>query len=538
MGENVFSGRSLCVIDDFSVQERQYLFSRTKELKDAIVEGREDRADVFRINDQDYGIYEVFLEDSTRTRESFRNAAKFHHVKVSELNVDSSSFTKGESFADTFNTLCGYSNAIFIIRSKVEGVCRWLEQECTDYARRNGLPYTPVFINAGDGKHEHPTQELLDEFTFLEDNLWSTENIHLALVGDLFHGRTVHSKANGLTLWKNVKVDLIAPKELSMPASYVVKMKENGFDVRSFSSLEEYLAQDDIAPKWYFTRPQLERMGERILKRQDELRASITFRKEWLDVIDPATRFYHPLPRHKEHPTIPTFLDATPFNAWERQSINGMYVRMVLLSFVSGRIGEDFIPPVHETKTEAEDYIVKVSLEGKEGKPKQYSEGVKPLHDGIVIDHICTGDTPSEIREHMRRISRVLDLDDGRGGEWISCGEDGRFKGILFRPEVAPLPRKSLKRLAAVAPGCTLNIISGAKITEKYRMRMPPRIYNFDDLGCTNTACISHESLHEGVPAMFRRTADDKFECAWCDTVHGFKEIWKGAMARDKREEA
>lgn len=527
MGKNVFSGRSLCVIDDFSVEERRYLFSRTRELKNAIMEGRTDIMDAFRINDQDYGIYEVFLEDSTRTKESFRNAAKFHHVKVSELNVDSSSFTKGESFADTFNTLCGYSNAIFIIRSKVEGVCRWLEQECTDYARRNGLPYTPIFINAGDGTHEHPTQELLDEFTFLEDNDWSTDSLHVALVGDLFHGRTVHSKAGGLTLWKNVKVDLIAPQELAMPSSYVVKMKENGFSVRTFASIEEYLTQKDVALKWYFTRPQLERMGERILKRQDELRASITFRRQWLDVIDPTTRFYHPLPRNKEQPTIPTFLDTTPFNAWERQSINGMYVRMVLLSLVSGRTGEDFSPSEKPAQGVPEDYIVKVPLVEKTGKPKQYSEGVKPLHDGIVVDHICTGDAPAEIRDHMRRISRVLGLDEGRGGEWVSCGQDGRFKGILFRPDVADLPRKSLKRLSAVAPGCTLNIISGGKVAEKYRMHMPPRIYNFDDLGCTNTACISHESLHEGVPAMFHRTGDGNFECAWCSTVHGFKDIWK-----------
>ncbi len=493
--------------------------------------------DTFRINDKDFGIYEVFLEDSTRTKESFRNAAKFHQVKVSELNVDSSSFTKGESFADTFNTLCGYSNTIFIIRSKVEGVCRWLQMECSSYAQRNSLPFSPVFINAGDGRHEHPTQELLDEFTFLEDNDWSTDSIHIALVGDLFHGRTVHSKADGLTLWKNVTVDLVAPKELSMPASYIARMKENGFRVRSFASLDEYLAQDKIALKWYFTRPQLERMGERILKKQDELRASITFRRQWLDTIDGRTRFYHPLPRHKEHPTIPTFLDATPFNAWERQSINGMYVRMVLLALVAGRIGADYVPEPAQPEKEIEDYIHEVILSERPAKPKQYSEGVNPLHDGIVVDHICTGDSPAEIREHIARISRVLDVDDGRGGEWISCGSDGRFKGILFRPDVRDLPRKALKRLAAVAPGSTLNIIVDGRVVSKYRMHMPPRIYNFDDLGCTNDACISHENYHEGVPAHFYRTPDNQFECAWCGRVHGFKDIWKSATVRERQEE-
>ena len=148
--ENIFKGRSLCVIDDFSKEERLYFFSQVRKLKDAVKADDKVAIDSFRINDPDFGIYEVFLEDSTRTKESFRNAANFHHVKLTEMNTEHSSFNKSESYADTFNTLCGYNNRIFVIRSKVEGVCRYLKEECTAYARRNGLPYTPAFINAGD----------------------------------------------------------------------------------------------------------------------------------------------------------------------------------------------------------------------------------------------------------------------------------------------------------------------------------------------------------------------------------------------------
>ncbi|MGH0052711.1 MAG: bifunctional aspartate carbamoyltransferase catalytic subunit/aspartate carbamoyltransferase regulatory subunit, partial [Sphaerochaetaceae bacterium] len=209
--QNVFAGRSLCVIEDFSKEERMYLFEQVRTLKQAMESRDESKLAPFRIDNRDFGIYEVFLEDSTRTKESFRNAANFHHVKVSELNSDSSSFNKGESYTDTFNTLSGYENTIFIIRSKLEGVTRHLEDACSAYAERNSLYRKPIFINAGDGKHEHPTQELLDEFTFLEDNAWSNEDLHLALVGDLFHGRTVHSKADGLKIFNHVKVDLIAP---------------------------------------------------------------------------------------------------------------------------------------------------------------------------------------------------------------------------------------------------------------------------------------------------------------------------------------
>ena len=525
---NTFKGRSLCIIDDFSKEERLYLFSQVRRLKAAVASDDKAAIDSFRINDPDFGIYEVFLEDSTRTKESFRNAANFHHAKLTEMSADNSSFNKGESYADTFNTLCGYNNRIFVIRSKVEGVCKYLSQECTGYALRNGLPYTPAFINAGDGKHEHPTQELLDEYTFLEDNDWSTECIHIALVGDLYHGRTVHSKADGLKLWNKVRVDLIAPEELAMPESYITRMKDNGFEVRSFASIEEYLKQNDIATKWYFTRPQLERMGEKILAKADTLRASITFRKDFMDKIPEGTRFYHPLPRHKEHPTIPTFLDDTPLNGWERQSINGMYCRIVLLGLVAGKLGNDFVSTTSESAPAEpeQQWIIEVHNPPKPNK-EEVSEGVRPIRDGIVIDHICKGDSPEEIRRHMALIRKVMDLDGLKGGEWVSQSANGQFKGIIFRPGKFSLDHKQVKRLAAVAPGCTLNIIENAKVSRKYRTSLPPRIYNFDDIMCINEACISNDKQNENIQAMFTKTHDNRYRCAYCGKVHTFKEIFK-----------
>lgn len=528
-----FRGRSLCVIDDLSIEERKYFFNQVRRLKQAIVADDKSRMDEFRINDPDFGIYEVFLEDSTRTKESFRNAASFHHVKLTEMSSSSSSFNKGESYADTFNTLTGYKNQIFIIRSKVEGVCRYLQRECSRYAERNGLPYRPVFINAGDGKHEHPTQELLDEYSFLEDNDFSYDSIQLALVGDLFHGRTVHSKANGLKIFGHVKLDLIAPPELAMPANYLGIMKDNGFEVRSFHSIADYLAQKDVASMWYFTRPQLERMGDRILQRQEELRSCITFRPEFLDKLPKKAIFYHPLPRHKEHPVIPPFLDELPLNGWERQSINGMYCRIVLLALASGRIGGDFVPAAIAEGVADDDYIHKVTKAGPDGRvngrgAKVVSEGVRPIREGLVIDHISKGRSPDAIRKHIRLICRVMNLDSMKGGEWVSTSSDTSiWKGIIFRPGKLEFSRKQLKRLAAVAPGCTLNFISDGMVKEKYRVTMPPRIYNFDDLMCRNEDCISNFLQSENAPALFFRTDENKYRCAYCDKDHDFSEIFR-----------
>jgi aspartate carbamoyltransferase len=242
------------------VEEQMFLYEKTRELKQRWYSG--DDVSDFRIKKRNVGIYIVFVEPSTRTKESFINAAKFHsgpNVKVNVFDSEHSSFNKQESYTDTFSMLTSYSDySIFIVRTRLEGVCRLLERRISEFANRNGIEI-PSFINAGDGKHEHPTQELLDEYTFLEQNSFDNSFIHVALVGDLLHGRTVHSKVNGLKIFKNVKVDLVAPEELMMPDHYIEKMKKNGFEVRIFSSIREYLGQKDVARIWYFTRLQLER---------------------------------------------------------------------------------------------------------------------------------------------------------------------------------------------------------------------------------------------------------------------------------------
>jgi len=526
METNRFQGRTLAVIEDFSLEERLFLFKKTKELKKHLLEKNESALKAFRINNTDFGIYEVFLESSTRTKESFRNAAEFHQIKINNLDVGASSINKKESYADTFNTLTGYDNSIFIVRSKLEGVCRWLEINGKAYARRNGLTVPPSFINAGDGKHEHPTQELLDEFTFLEKLKGRRESIHLALIGDLFHGRTVHSKVHGLQIFKKVKVDLIAPGPLALPVKYRKEMERLGYDVREFESIEDYLNQDRVAGIWYFTRPQLERMGDDILKSADSLREKITFRSEYMEKLPEGTVFYHPLPRHKEHPTIPPFLDSTDLNGWEEQSANGKLIRIVLLGLVAGKLGTDFQAMVSQTGEMEKSFIEEITID-KNRPMKRYTEGVNPISNGIVIDHICRGDDRREIREHTARIIKVMEL-FGKGGEWISSSRDkeGSMKGIIFRPEREELNPSEIKKLAAIAPGSTLNIIRDSRVVRKLRIHMPPKVYNLDSVSCRNPDCISHPSHCENVPSEFIRTSGNNLSCIYCEKEHSFKEIW------------
>ena len=113
-------------------------------------------------------------------------------------------------------------------------------------------------------------------------------------------------------------------------------MKQNNFTVRTFESLKQYLSQSSIAPTRYFTRLQLERMGEEILKQEQQLREAVTcttniYKNLQKTPQSETIKFYHPLPRHKVTPTIPSFLDNTPHNAREKQSRNGMFTRIILL---------------------------------------------------------------------------------------------------------------------------------------------------------------------------------------------------------------
>ena len=385
--KGIFRGRSVGVVGDLSIDEQRYLYRKARELKAGLRSG----ADVsrFRIADQDYSTYLIFLENSTRTRESFRNAALFHGVRATMFDAATSSFAKNESLTDAIKMLIGYApESSFVIRSGLEGVCTYLADYLGPWAERSGYP-RPSFINAGDGKHEHPTQELLDEFSFLEQLEWDGKSIHLALVGDLRHGRTAHSKADGLRIFEQVMVDLVAPPELAMPDAYVDRMRRNGFDVRLWPSIDDYLASGRTATIWYFTRLQLERMGDSVLDKAPALRSAVTFRREQIASLRDGTRFYHPLPRDRLAPVIPTYLDDTPLNAWDAQSANGYYTRIVLLGMLAGVIGDDFDGTPLSVALPEDDFIVEAPVLPRP-KP-EYKVGIRPVEDGIVIDHIARG---------------------------------------------------------------------------------------------------------------------------------------------------
>ena len=124
-------------------------------------------------------VFNLFFEDSTRTRTTFEIAAKRLSADVVNLNIGSSSTNKGETLLDTVNNLCAMHADMFIVRHSQSGAAHLIA--------RNVAPDVHV-INAGDGRHAHPTQALLDMFT-IRHYKKEFHNLRVAIVGDVLHSR-------------------------------------------------------------------------------------------------------------------------------------------------------------------------------------------------------------------------------------------------------------------------------------------------------------------------------------------------------------
>ena len=160
----------------------------------------------------------MFFEASTRTRVSFGSAFNLLGGFVRETTgMSTSALSKGESLFDTARVLSSYADVI-AMRHPESGSVR-------EFSKGSLVPV----INGGDGSNEHPTQALLDLYT-IEKELASSaqriDNMHIAMVGDLKHGRTVHSLSKLLSQYSNITFSLISPAALAMPDD-IVSILEN-----------------------------------------------------------------------------------------------------------------------------------------------------------------------------------------------------------------------------------------------------------------------------------------------------------------------
>jgi aspartate carbamoyltransferase catalytic subunit len=255
----------------------------------------------------------LFYEPSTRTQSSFMAAMQRLGggiIPISEVRY--SSVSKGESLRDTVRTLECYSDVI-VLRHHEVGAAQIA-------ADASGKP----IINAGDGIGEHPTQALLDLYT-IEQELGLLDGLEVTLVGDLKHGRTVHSLAKLLTLFQ-VKLNFVSPAELQIPAEIRTLLVEKKIDFTESRSLAPVVPTSDVL---YVTRVQKERFVDASL--YERVKDSYVISTRTMEHAKAKMALMHPLPRVGE---IEEAVDTDSRAAYFRQMEYGMYVRMALLALV------------------------------------------------------------------------------------------------------------------------------------------------------------------------------------------------------------
>ena len=250
----------------------------------------------------------LFFEASTRTRLSFE--AAMHRLGGSVIGFAepaSTSLAKEETIADTVNTISQYCDLI-VMRSPFPGAAKLASE----------VSRVPI-INGGDGSREHPTQTMLDLFTIKKEK-GRLDNLHIALVGDLKYGRTIHSLCRAFQNYKDIKFTFISPKELAIPNEYKVG------DYKETNNLE--LEDADVV---YVTRIQKERFPDPT--EYEKLKGIYRITPEILSTMKKDAIIMHPLPRVDE---IDWRCDSDPRCVYFKQAHYGVPTRMALIKMVAG----------------------------------------------------------------------------------------------------------------------------------------------------------------------------------------------------------
>ncbi|HAU03677.1 aspartate carbamoyltransferase [Pseudoalteromonas sp. ACER1] len=308
-GENILSVNQLdrdCIERIFAVAKKMEPYAK-KQKRTNVLEGAI--------------LANLFFEPSTRTRVSFGTAFNLLGGLVRETTgMQSSALAKGESLYDTARVISAYADAVAMRHPDAGSVA--------EFATGCDVPV----INGGDGPNEHPTQALLDLLT-IERELGrfnqSIDGMHIALVGDLKYGRTVHSLSKLLCHYKDVKFSMVAPDGLQMP-DYILDAVDNaGHKIQVVDKMEGNLAADIV----YQTRIQEERFPSQ--EEANKYRGGFRISQAIYNAhCKPNSVLMHPLPRDSrlEANELDNDLNSNDNLAIFRQVQNGVLIRMALFA--------------------------------------------------------------------------------------------------------------------------------------------------------------------------------------------------------------
>ena len=260
-------------------------------------------------------VFNLFFENSTRTRTTFEIAAKRLSADVVNLNIGSSSTNKGETLLDTVDNLCAMHADMFVVRHSSSGAAHFIARH---------VPPEVHVINAGDGRHAHPTQALLDMFT-IRHYKKEFHNLRVAIIGDVLHSRVARSQIHALTTLGVPEVRVIAPKTL-LPA-----MVEN-LGVRVYHDMTQGLKDVDVV---MMLRLQNERMQGALLPSAQEYFKHYGLTQERLALAKQDAIVMHPGPMNRGVEIDSSVADGA-HSVILPQVTFGIAVRMAVMSMLAG----------------------------------------------------------------------------------------------------------------------------------------------------------------------------------------------------------
>lgn len=261
-------------------------------------------------------IANLFFEVSTRTRTTFELAAKRLSADVLNIDIRSSSTTKGESLLDTLRNLEAMHVDMFVVRHNDSGSAHFIASHVA--------PHVSV-INAGDGRHAHPTQAMLDMFT-IRRHKPDFSAIKVAIVGDIYHSRVARSQIHALNILGVPEIRVVAPRTL-IPGG-----AEN-LGVRVCNNLKECIEDVDVV---ITLRLQHERMQGAFLPSEHEYFHLYGLTEKKLECIKPDAIVMHPGPINRGVEMDSAVADGERSVILE-QVTNGIAVRMAVMSMCMAR---------------------------------------------------------------------------------------------------------------------------------------------------------------------------------------------------------
>ncbi len=260
-------------------------------------------------------VVNLFFEASTRTRSTFELAAKRLSADVLNLNISTSATSKGESLSDTLKNLEAMASDMFVVRHSQSGAPHFIAESVT--------PGVSI-INAGDGRHAHPTQAMLDMLT-IRQHKGDFDGLTVAIVGDILHSRVARSQIQALNTLGVSEVRVIAPNTL-LPSHI------ESLGVTVFNSMKEGLNGVDVV---IMLRLQRERMEGALLPSESEFYELYGLTTEKLKYAKPDAIVMHPGPINRGVEIESAVADGSQ-SVILNQVTNGIAVRMAVMSMAMG----------------------------------------------------------------------------------------------------------------------------------------------------------------------------------------------------------